>query len=37
MAVCLNTKSALILYEELVNSPYFVDKFETPMKCCLPR
>ena len=26
MAVCLNTKSALILYEELVNSPYFVDK-----------
>ncbi len=26
MAVCLNTKSALILYIELVNSPYFVDK-----------
>lgn len=26
MAVCLNTRSALILYEELVNSPYFIDK-----------
>ncbi|MDE7415618.1 MAG: ATP-binding protein [Lachnospiraceae bacterium] len=26
MAVCLNTKSALILYIELVNSPYFIDK-----------
>ncbi len=26
MAVCLNTKSALILYKELLNSEYFVDK-----------
>ena len=26
MAVCLNTRSALILYKELVDSPYFVDK-----------
>jgi len=26
MPACLNTRSALILYEELVNSPYFVDK-----------
>lgn len=26
MAVCLNTKSALILYQELLNSEYFVDK-----------
>ena len=26
MAVCLNTKSALILYQELVNSEFFVDK-----------
>lgn len=26
MAFCLNTKSALILYQELVNSEYFVDK-----------
>ncbi len=26
MAVCLNTKSALILYQDLVNSEYFVDK-----------
>lgn len=26
MAICLNTKSALILYQELVNSQYFVDK-----------
>lgn len=26
MAVCLNTKTALILYTELVNSTYFVDK-----------
>lgn len=26
MAVCLNTASALVLYEELVNSEYFVDK-----------
>ena len=26
MAVCLNTASALILYKELVNSEYFVDK-----------
>lgn len=26
MAICLNTKSALILYQELLNSEYFVDK-----------
>lgn len=26
MAVCLNTESALILYKELLNSEYFVDK-----------
>lgn len=26
MAVCLNTASALVLYKELVNSEYFVDK-----------
>ncbi|MDE6912718.1 MAG: ATP-binding protein [Lachnospiraceae bacterium] len=26
MAVCLNTKAALILYQDLVNSEYFVDK-----------
>lgn len=26
MAVCLNTKTALILYSELANSAYFVDK-----------
>lgn len=26
MAVCFNTESALILYKELLNSEYFVDK-----------
>lgn len=26
MAICLNTKSALILYQDLLNSEYFVDK-----------
>ncbi len=26
MTTCLNTKSALILYQELLNSEYFVDK-----------
>ncbi|MDE5824975.1 MAG: AAA family ATPase, partial [Lachnospiraceae bacterium] len=26
MAVCLNTATALILYKELTNSEYFVDK-----------
>ncbi len=26
MAFCLNTNSALILYRDLVNSEYFVDK-----------
>lgn len=26
MAICLNTKSALILYQELLNSEYYVDK-----------
>ncbi len=26
MAICLNTKSTLILYNELVNSEYFIDK-----------
>ena len=26
MAICLNTKSALILYQELLNSEYFVYK-----------
>ncbi len=26
MAVCLNTRSALILYKELKDSQYFVDK-----------
>lgn len=29
MAFCLNTNAALILYTELTNSEYFVDKSES--------
>lgn len=37
MAVCLNTASALVLYKELVNSEYFVDKSDMIEKITLDR